>query len=378
MRKRSSTVNPVSLYVHIPFCSAKCPYCAFYSQRPAAGDVSRFLESLGREIAILSGSWGKMPEVRTAFIGGGTPTLLEPTHWARLVSLLESTFTFLPGAEITVEANPGSINPEHLNIWKQWRVTRVSLGVQSLNDDDLRLLRRPHNSSQSLEAMFSVKDAGFSLSADLLFGLPLQNLRTWSSNLEGVLSAGAEHLSIYQLTLEPGTPWGDSPPEKLAEGYPLYRWAQYFLEKRGFRQYEVASFAKPGRWCRHNVAYWQQKNVIGIGPSAWGYQDGVRTRNAANLDEYVSCLERGESPVSFSEGLKGRELASEAAILALRTRWGVRFQKFRRRFGEEALAELLEKLDELPSHILRRNKTSAALSREGMRIGNAVWERFLP
>ncbi len=319
-----------------------------------------------------------MPEIRTAFIGGGTPTLLEPVQWAKLVSLLESSFSFLSGAEITVEANPGSISPEHLNIWKKWRVTRVSLGVQSLNDDELRLLRRPHNSRQSLEAMLSVRDAGFSFSADLLFGLPLQNLRTWSSSLEGVLSAGAEHLSIYQLTLEPGTPWGDAPPENFADGYPLYRWAQYFLEKRGFRQYEVASFSKTGKWCRHNVAYWFQKNVIGLGPSAWGYLDGVRTGNTADLDEYTSRIERGERPICFSESLKGKELASEAAILALRTRWGVRFQKYSKMFGEEALAVLLKKLNELPPRLLRRNPASAALSREGMRVGNAVWERFLP
>ena len=378
MRKTINPKSPLSLYVHIPFCSAKCPYCAFYSRRPEAGDFSRFLVSLGMEIAMFSRSWGKMPEVRTAFIGGGTPTILDPDHWAMFVSLLESSFSFLPGAEITVEANPGSISPEHLDIWKEWRISRVSLGVQSLNDQELRVLVRPHNSRQSLEAMSSVRDAGFSLSADLLFGLPLQDLRTWHSNLEGVLNAGVEHISIYQLSLEPGTPWGFAPPEKLAEGYPLYRWAQYFLGKKGLRQYEIASFARPGRWCRHNVAYWRQKNVIGLGPSAWGYLEGTRTRNTADLDDYVSCLERGESPVRFTEKLEGRELASESAILALRTRWGVRFQKYRRRFGDEALAELMEKLDELPAHLVRRNPASAALSREGMRVGNAVWERFLP
>lgn len=377
-RKRSRTGTPVSLYVHIPFCSTKCPYCAFYSRKPGIGDVSRFLESIGREISILVRLWGKKPEVRTAFIGGGTPTLLGPDHWARLVSLLESSFSFLPGAEITVEANPGSISPEHLHIWKEWRITRVSLGVQSLNDDELRLLGRPHDSRQSLEAMASIRNAGFSLSADLLFGLPLQNLGTWNSNLEGVLSAGVEHLSIYQLTLEPATPWGDAPPKELAEGYPLYRWAQYFLERRGFSQYEVASFARPGRWCKHNISYWQQRNVIGLGPSAWGYLNGVRTRNTADLNEYASCLDRGESPVCFSENLKDKELASEAAILALRTCWGVRFQQYRKRFGEEALATLLGKLDELPSHLLSRNHASVALSRAGMRVGNAVWERLLP
>lgn len=376
--KRSSQETPVSLYIHIPFCSAKCPYCAFYSQKPGSGDVSGFLTSLGREIPISVKSFGKMPEVRTAYIGGGTPTMLDPDHWTELVSILERSFRFLPGAEITVEANPDSINPEHLRIWKEWRITRVSLGVQSLNDDDLKLLGRPHDSKQSLDAMSAVGYAGFSLSADLLFGLPRQNLETWSGNLKRVLNAGVEHLSIYQLTLEPGTPWGDAPPDGLAEGYPLYRWAQYFLERRGFRQYEVASFARPGRWCRHNVSYWRQSNVIGLGPSAWGYLDGTRTKNTSNLNEYVSRLERGESPVSFSESLKGKELASEAAILGLRTRWGVRFQKYRKRFGEEALADLLEKLDELPPRLLRRTPASAALSREGMRVGNAVWERFLP
>ncbi|MDO9508765.1 MAG: radical SAM family heme chaperone HemW [Thermovirgaceae bacterium] len=378
MRKKSRGEHSASLYVHIPFCSGKCPYCAFYSVRPGKEDVSRYLASLDLEISMLGRSYGTLPEIRTAFIGGGTPTVLDPVQWRNLLSLLESRFRFLHGAEVTVEANPNSIRQEHLDIWRKWRVTRVSVGVQSLNDGDLRALGRPHDSRQSLEAMSAVRNSGFSLSADLLFGLPLQDLRIWSRSLEGVLSAGAEHVSIYQLTLEKGTPWGDFPPEGLAEGYSFYRWAQYFLERRGLRQYEVASFAKPGKWCRHNVSYWQHRDVIGLGPSAWGYLNGVRTRNASNLDEYVSFIGKGDSPVCFSESLKGKDLASEAAILALRTRWGIRFERYRKRFGEEALRGLLEELDGLPPRLFRRNGVSVALSREGMRVGNAIWERLLP
>ena len=378
MRKRSSGAHSSSLYVHIPFCSGKCPYCAFYSVRPGVGDVDRYLASLDLEISMIARSFGALPEIRTVFFGGGTPTILDPGQWRNLVSILEKRFHFLPGAEITVEANPGSIRPEHLDIWGECGVTRVSVGVQSLDDDDLRALGRPHDSRQSLEAISMVRNSGFSPSADLLFGLPHQSLRVWNRSLNGVLNAGAEHVSIYQVTLEQGTPWGDLPPEGLAEGYQFYRWAQYFLEKKGLRQYEVASFAKPGRWCRHNVSYWQQRNVIGLGPSAWGYKDGSRTRNTADLNEYISRLGRLESPICFSESLQGRDLASEAAILALRTRWGVRFDSYRNVYGEDALRGLLKELDGLPPRLFKRNHVSVALSREGMRVGNAVWERLLP
>lgn len=378
MRKKSSPEGVVSLYVHIPFCEKKCPYCSFFST-PVTGDkIEKFLVSLERETALLKAAHGVIPPVRTAYIGGGTPTVLAPSQWSRLIAILEKGFRFLSGSEVSVEANPGSISTEHLSVWKDWRVTRVSIGVQSLVEKDLAILGRPHNASQSAEAIGIVDQAGLSPSADLLFGLPGQEIRGWHESLEGVIRAGVDHVSVYQLTLDPGTPWGDNPPAGLPDGYPFYRWAQYYLEYKGYRQYEIASFAKPGKWCRHNAIYWLGGDFIGIGPSAWSCRGFERSKNAGDADEYYRLIIGGERPVCFTETLEGEALASERAILALRTRWGIRFQRFRADFGERALDVVIKKLEELPSRLLTRTPGRISLSREGMRVGNAVWQKLLP
>ncbi len=378
MRKRIKEVPTVSLYMHFPFCESKCPYCAFYSVRPGKGDMEEYFSSLSLEIDFLEKEMQGFPPVKTLYIGGGTPTIASSGIWKNMVSILENRFRFLQGAEVTVEANPGSMTREQVMIWKDWRVTRVSLGVQSLEDRYLKTLGRIHDSRQALQAMEKTSSAGLSLSVDMLFGLPGQKMEVWIRDLGEIISLGVDHVSTYQLSLEWGTPWGDFPPTNIPDGYPFYRWAQYYLEKHGFRQYEIASFARHGKWCRHNVAYWFGKDVIGLGPSAWGFIKGVRTGNIRDLRKYSSMLRAGIRPVSFREKLDLRGQVSEAAILALRTRWGIRFERFRKLYGERALEDLLSRLDELPSRIIRRNPWSAALTRDGMRVGNAVWERLLP
>ncbi len=378
MKKRSNAKRAVSLYIHIPFCESKCPYCSFYSTAMAPGKVENFLGALEAEIDLLKAAHKVLPDVRTTYIGGGTPTVLGPSHWVRLIDILEKGFRFLPGNEVSVEANPGSISRELISLWKEWRVTRVSVGVQSLRDEDLFLLGRSHDAGRSAEAMKIVTEAGFSLSADLLFGLPGQDIRGWHESLKGVIGAGADHVSVYQLALDPGTPWGDRPPAGLAEGYPLYRWAQYYLEKKGYRQYEIASFAKAGKWCRHNVVYWLGGDFLGLGPSAWSCNGFERSRNVIDLDEYCSITGRGELPVCFSEILEGDVLVSERAILALRTRWGIRSRKFSALFGAGSLDTIMQRLEEIPSHLLKRSRGGVYLSREGMRVGNSIWQMLLP
>lgn len=338
--------------------------------------MSDFLEALEGEITLLPE--GRRPRVRTAYIGGGTPTVLPPIHWERLISILEEGFSFLPDAEMTVEANPGSLTMEHLSLWKDWRVSRVSLGVQSLQDEDLLAAGRIHDRRQALDSMALVKRTGLSLSVDLLFGLPGQELRGWADTLKAVLSGGAEHVSIYELTLESGTTWGRQPPQNLAEGYPFYRWAQYYLEKKGLLQYEIASFAKPRRWCRHNVTYWTGGEFLGLGPSAWGYRGSVRTGNVSDLGCYCSMIAKGLRPTCFSERLEGERQASELAILALRTRWGIGIHEYRRRWGDQMLQVLQDSLGGIPRFLFRSAPGRVALNKRGMRVGNAIWEKLMP
>ena len=311
--------------------------------------------------------------METLYIGGGTPTFLNVADWESLIEILENGLSFSKGMEVSVEANPDSLNEDHLRLWKTWRVNRVSLGIQSFSPGILRWLGRLHDEKQAIEALERCAEYGFASSGDLIFGIPGQNLRLWHSDLR-TLSGFVNHLSIYQLTAEPGTPLAGKRVASQSEAYPLYRFAQWYLNRRGFLQYEVASFARNESWCRHNLSYWKQTNVLGLGPSAWGYLDGLRYRNAAPLLRY---LRQEGLRWEWTESLLQEDRAREAAILALRTRWGIRWKTFRRRFGGEISRKLAEALSELPPDLFVKRNGRISLSDKGFRLGNSIWERLV-
>jgi oxygen-independent coproporphyrinogen-3 oxidase len=371
-----------SLYLHVPFCISKCGYCSFYSRAADASSVDAWLTALDHEARRIGGIWEGRPPLRTLYIGGGTPTVLSLSSWRRLIRVLENACDLSGLEEATVEANPCSLTEEHLALWRGSFVTRVSLGVQSLRDEELTWLGRRHDAKTALNALGKVLSHGFDVSADLIFGLPVQTLRTWRDSLRRVLALGIEHVSIYQLTLEPGTPLGRANPS-LTDGYPFYRFAQWYLARKGLAQYEIASFARPGRECRHNQAYWRQENVLALGPSAWGYLDGFRYRNASPLEEYVSLMET-RLPLAEAERLEGRSRGVEAAILALRTHEGIDLASFAARFGAELANEVLEILKAMPPRLVRLEGDAISeaprrvgLTPSGMRVGNAIWVELL-
>lgn len=367
----------LSLYVHLPFCRRKCPYCAFYSVVPGQGEIDAFLEGLRQEVRLWRRRSGPLPPLRSLYLGGGTPTLLDQEQWGRLISLLEETFSFRDAAEVTVEANPESLRPFHLARWRDWRVTRVSLGVQSLDDGELRLLGRLHDGREAREALGALADSGFSFSADLMFNLPGQTLRGWHRTLRDVLAFGMDHISVYELTLEEGASWAGSPPEGMGSGYPFYRWAQWYLASKGFSQYEIASFARHRRWSRHNLAYWIRSPLLAIGPGAWGFCRERRYGNVENLHAYLAHLKGERLPLAFQERLSPDRAFREGALLALRTAWGIPFRLFSRRYGNKALETVRGALDGLPDDLFVATDEGLALSSKGMRVANAVWERFL-
>jgi len=369
--------EPLSLYVHIPFCRSKCPYCAFYSVVPGEGELDAYLEGLEGEVLLRWERIGAPIPLRSVYFGGGTPTILDAGRWERLVEMMESAFSFRATTEVTVEANPESLTGSHIRLWRDWRVSRVSLGVQSLDDAELCLLRRPHDSRLARGALAALAASGLSFSADLIFNLPGQTLRGWHRTLREVLSFGMEHLSLYELMIERESAWGRCPPPGMASGYPFYRWAQWYLASRGFFQYEIASFALNRRWSRHNLAYWTRSPVLGVGPGAWGFLGGKRYRNAADLRDYLRNVGKGKLPDVFSERLAPEESFREAAVLALRTAWGIPLRLFALRYGKEALRAVLASLETLPDSLFLRTKENVALSPRGMRVANAIWERLV-
>lgn len=362
-----------SVYIHVPFCEAKCPYCAFASEVPSAGDGTLFLDSLKEELSFRRRSLGR---VKTLYIGGGTPTFLAPPLWERLTALLESSLAFEADAEVTVEANPNSLSAGHLSIWRDWRVTRTSVGVQSLDDAELFLLGRRHDRSRALDAIAACRARGFSVSVDLMFGLPYGTLQNWARTLRETVAMRPHHLSIYQLSIEPGTPFAEASPDGLQDGYAPYRYAQWFLSHKGYEQYEVASFALPGNESRHNLNYWEDGEYVGLGPSAWGSLGGVRYRNARTLSDYVALVREG-SPTVFEERLGRERAARQAAVLALRTTRGIVWKIFEARHGHRVGAKLREELERFPSRLVRCDATGASLTPSGLRVGNAIWSEIV-
>ncbi|GAB1399193.1 radical SAM family heme chaperone HemW [Aminivibrio sp.] len=369
--------GPFSVYIHLPFCLRKCPYCSFFSLPLEEEGRDRYIALLEGEMAAwkgtFAGGWAD-----TVYFGGGTPSLLTPLQWKRLFDSLEGALPLGGAPEITVEANPESLTREHLSLWRERGVTRVSLGVQSFSDAELLWLERPHDGRRAEEALASIAEEGLSPSADLIFGLGGQTLRSWKYSLDRALSLGAEHLSLYQLSLERGSRWFSRPPEGRPDGYPLYRFAQWLLPRKGFAQYEIASFSLPGRQSRHNRAYWTNKPVLALGAGAWGYWGGRRCRNEDTLTGYERAVqEKGRACMEWLE-LSEDEAAREAAVLYLRTAEGIPFAEFSSRYGGEILREILAILRELvPGSCLEWRRESVALTPRGMRVGNSIWSLLI-
>ncbi len=387
MIEPKSLTRPLSLYLHVPFCAAKCGYCSFYSRAPRCdSELSAWLDAVELEAR----TWrermgGRRIPLRTLYVGGGTPSLLPIPLWRRLLAVIERNFDLDSLAEASVEANPSSLGPGLLRLWEGSFITRASLGVQSLNDAELRTLGRLHNAEGALRAMDLLSRSRLSFSADLIFGIPGQTLRSWDASLRGVMSSGAGHLSTYQLTLEPEAPLGRANPA-LPDGYPFYRYTQWLLPRKGFIQYEISSFAGLGPFlsgpsglvCQHNLAYWRQENVLALGPAAWGYLDGWRYANPGTLEEYLAAAKQGfPFDTLRGERLSGRARAIEYAILALRTWWGIEREDFAARWGDGLLREIEKVLSGLPSKLLRGDGTRLALTGAGMRVGNAIWAELM-
>ena len=347
------------LYIHVPFCERKCGYCSFYSVENGTQYISSWLEALEREAA----RRGRL-SLSTIYIGGGTPTVLTLSQWQELAAIIHRNFDTSALIEATSEANPNSLTREHVEFLRENNFTRVSLGVQSLNNSELETLGRIHDSGTAINAMKLVKSSGLNLNCDLIFGIPGQNLRTWDKSLRSVIEY-ADHVSCYQLTLEPDAPlfekYGGEDLNNF--GYKFYRYAQYFLPRHGFSQYEISNFAREGFECRHNMAYWDHSNVIALGPSAVSYVDGVRYSNPRTLSEYVSGVP------AVKEELTRRESEIELAILSLRTKWGVS------RTG--LLPEVEEAVMALPADLFVITPERIALSQRGMRLGNYIWSEIM-
>jgi len=367
-----------SIYIHIPFCLRKCPYCSFFSVPSTPREREKYMELLKEEILFYRAFLRNEAEASTLYFGGGTPTVLTPGQWEDLLLFLGENIPISPSAEITVEANPESFTEEHAAVWKKGRVSRVSIGVQSFSNGDLLWLGRPHDASKARDAVRMAVRKGFSVSTDLMFGLRDQTLPSWAFSVKTALELGAEHISLYELSIDEGCRWNSSPPSGMAEGYPLYRWSQWYLPRKGFSQYEIASFSLPGRHSRHNTAYWRRDPVLGLGAGAWGFLRERRYRNEGSLEGYASSVRACGGSVAEIESVSGEKSAREAAVLLLRTQWGISFDAFSHKYGQTILDSIRDTLmREAPADCFSVRPDSLSLTPKGMRVANALWSLII-
>lgn len=315
------------LYVHFPFCARICPYCAFYKTRGSREDVAQFCQALALEAERVSGSTELALE--TIFFGGGTPTALSSDQLEELLKIFRQSFDLRFLREWTIEANPGSVSAKKADALRRGGIDRISLGLQSWDDDSLRLLGREHDAKQAQESFAIFRAAGFkNISIDLMFALPRQTEREWRASLEKTLALNPEHISCYGLTYEEDTEFlarfqrGEFRAHDEDEAR-FFEIAIAALEAAGYEHYETSNFARPGFRSLHNQAYWRGADYFGLGPSAFSTRGFRRWQNVADHREYARRLFAGESAVAEVEQLTAAMKRTERIALGLRTREGI-------------------------------------------------------
>jgi oxygen-independent coproporphyrinogen-3 oxidase len=325
------------IYLHIPFCNTKCIYCDFYS----ITDHSRkneLINSLIKEIEEKSPLL-KDKHFDTIFFGGGTPSLLSYDDFSRIFNSIYSNLSILDNPEITIEANPGTLNKKKLSEFKKLPVNRLSFGVQSFIDSELKFLTRIHSSSGAVSSVKSAQDEGFNnISLDLIFALPNQNIKSWQYSLDKAIELNTQHLSAYSLIYEEGTVLYDLFKKKKVKKANeeneriLYDFTIQYIRGKGFHQYEVSNYSKEGFECRHNLKYWNRNEYIGFGPSAASFIGNQRWVNTRNIDEYINRISAGKTTYDLFETIDEQTSVYEYIFLGLRSK-GINLKEFLTRYN---------------------------------------------
>jgi oxygen-independent coproporphyrinogen III oxidase len=353
-----------ALYLHIPFCRRKCPYCDFFSVAGQPELLASYPELLLRHLQLAAQNPPPLP-LRSVFFGGGTPSLLAPSVIGRLLQAIAAVLPLAAEAEITLEANPGTLDAASRRGYRAAGVNRLSLGVQSLSEPRLRELGRLHTPRQARQVVAQARAAGFdNLSCDLMFALPRQNLDELQKDLDAFLALAPDHLSCYGLAVEQDTPFADR--QRCGELVPLAdeQAAAHFLmlDERlgaaGYEHYEISNFARPGRQCRHNLVYWQRQPYLGIGAGAHSFAAtgwGERFAAPSDLAAYQELVAAGRDPNELLESFDRRGAMAETLYLGLRTAAGVDDEDFRSRFGLGVAEAFPQALQRAGSHLGRRD-----------------------
>lgn len=377
------------LYLHIPFCKRKCPYCAFVSREGNDAEVNNYVDLLVKEMILARGDAPPLQPLDSVYLGGGTPSLLEAEQVARLLERAMQLFGLAADAEITLETNPGTVDFRRLAGFRQAGVNRLSLGVQSFDDRMLAALGRIHTSQQARDTVAAARRAGFTnIGIDLIHALPGQSLEMWRSDLEQAVRLNPEHLSVYGLTVEEGTPFAARyedkrtllPDDDLSAD--MFESADALLTAAGYEHYEIANYARPGCRSRHNSGYWKRDGYLGLGTGAHSFLRngpyGIRFGNTPDLEAYRSDIGSGKLPRRGLEVLSREDARAEFMFLGLRMAEGVGFMDFVQEFGAELGELYAQQLDMLVSQgLVTMDTKGLRLTRRGMLLSNHVFAQFL-
>jgi oxygen-independent coproporphyrinogen-3 oxidase len=392
----------IGLYLHIPFCSSVCSYCNFNRGLFDAGLKGRYVSALELEIreaglrdqresagvrdpeaSVASGSRKSLAD--TIFFGGGTPSLLEPEEIARLIAACRDAFDLDPAVEVTLETNPETSSPARMERFRAAGVNRISFGVQSFREAELRRLGRVHTADRASAAVNEARGAGFdNISLDLMMWLPQQSRDDWQESVEALIALEPDHASLYLLELYPNAPlkedmaragWSLAPEDDAAE---MYLWSLGRLDEAGYRQYEISNVARSDRESRHNLKYWTDGEWLGFGCGAHSTRDGVRWRNVAGTEDYIRRVTAGMSPVVETRRLSRDERLEEALFTGLRLAVGVDIAAAGCRYGVDVWARFGPGLTPfVEAGLLRREGPTLRLTRDGMLVANEIMAVFV-
>ena len=370
---------PLELYVHIPFCVRKCQYCDFLSGPSDEETKDRYIEALLKEIRAAEHT--EDYEIVSVFIGGGTPSALKAEAIASIMRTLQEQFFFCEDAEVTIEANPGTVDLEKLTIYRNVGINRLSLGLQSTDAEELKLLGRIHSYEEFLKSYEWARKAGFSnINIDLMFAIPGQTGEAWRQHLYQVAELNPEHISAYSLIIEEGTPFAEQNldlPDEDTE-YQMYEDTAEILERYGYRQYEISNYAKQGYMCRHNAGYWQRLEYLGFGLGASSLYGGMRFSNTHQMQEYLKESRNPDQIRKDVTVLSRNEQIEEFMFLGLRMTEGISEKKIEENFDVRLMdiyGDILQKYEE--TGFMEHIETKWRLTRKGIHVSNHILADFL-
>lgn len=384
MRNRNNT--PMELYVHIPFCVKKCDYCDFLSGPADQETKKAYVQALLAEIKAVSGFQNR--EISSVFIGGGTPSALSASDIGRIMKTLGETFHFSEKAEITIEANPGTLTREKLEVYQKSGINRLSLGLQSADNRELKSLGRIHTFEEFLENYYLARKVGFdNINVDLMSAIPGQSCEGWIRNLRTVAELKPEHISAYSLIIEDGTPFAEQEldlPDEESE-YRMYEDTAKILQEYGFYQYEISNYAKVGYECRHNIGYWKRAEYLGLGLGASSLVSGsggddaeYRFNNTRDIREYLQNSSEPDKIRREIEHLSDKEEQEEFMFLGLRMTGGISEKEFQNCFGkslDSVYGKVLKKYSAMG--FLEKNGSYWYFTRQGIHVSNQILADFL-